>query len=177
MVGMQRAAKILHQLLLRESGYRSLTEAAYNHTPDTSHPWGWIPVIQTTEVHAGLLTTYRFHPIPLHDHPNSCGAQVVIRGRIKVQRFNLLQSVETSQTLAQVERLHTISLCVGDSDGHTATSGNIHQLEAETPRCLLLCLYTPPYEERTRSWYVPADPLACQLPIQLVRRVSRQPYR
>jgi hypothetical protein len=172
--GLQRAAENLHQLLLRESGYLSLTEAAFEHNPDVAHPWGWIPIIQTPGVHAGLLTTYRFHPIPLHDHPNSSGGQLVIRGRIKVQRFNLLQSEETSQSLAKLERFRSITLCVGDTDGHTATLGNIHRLETETPRCLLLCMHAPPYEERKRSWYVPVDPLAYEMPTQLVRRVSRK---
>jgi hypothetical protein len=175
MAEMQRAAEHLHQLLLLESGYLSLTKTAFELNPDLAHPWGWIPIIQTPEVHAGLLTTYRFHPVPLHDHPNSNGAQLVIRGRVNIHRFNLLQSKETSQSLAKLERLSSNTLSAGDTDGHTATSGNIHRLETETPRCLLLCVHVPPYEERQRSWYIPVDTLTYQKPTQLVRRVSRQP--
>jgi hypothetical protein len=172
---LQRAAEHLHQRLLHESGYLSLTESAFALNPDIAHPWGWIPIIQTLGVHAGLLTTYRFHPIPLHDHPYSNGAQLVIRGRVKIHRFNLLQSEGSSQSLAKLERLRSITLSAGETDGHTDTSGNIHGLETETPRCLLLCMHAPPYDKRIRSWYVPVDPLAYQMPTQLVRRVGRQP--
>jgi hypothetical protein len=172
---LQRAAEHLHQRLLGESGYLSLTKAAFELNPSVTHPWGWIPIIQTPGVHAGLLMTYRFHPIPLHDHPNSSGGQLVIRGRVKVHRFNLLHSEETTQSLVKLERFRSITLSVGDTDGHTATLGNIHRLETESPRCLLLCMHAPPYDERKRSWYVPVDPLAYQMPTQLVRRVGRQP--
>jgi hypothetical protein len=167
--------KQLHLLLQRENGYLSLLKAAFEVTPDIAHPWGWMPLIQTPGVSAGLLTTYRFYPVPLHDHPNSGGAQLVIRGLVKVHRFNLLESEETSQSLVKLKRLSTVTLSAGDADGHTATSGNIHRLETETPRCLLLSMHTPSYEERKRNWYVPVDPLAFQIPIQSFRRVSRPP--
>jgi hypothetical protein len=173
-VGLQTAVESLHQSLLQQSGYATLIETAVARNPVNAHPWGWIPLIQIPQLHAGLLTTFRFSSQPIHDHPCSSGALLVIRGRIRIHRFNSRDQGTYSQSILKLERLDSDTLSAGDTDGHTASLANIHQLENETSRCLLLCMHSPPIEERDRSWFLPVEPFAKQMATLLVRRVTRQ---
>ncbi len=174
-VGLRTAVESLHQSLLRECGYATLIETALTRNPDSANPWGWIPLIQIPQLHAGLLTSFRFSSQPIHDHPGSSGALLVIRGRIRIHRFNSQDPGTCSQSILKLERLGSDTLSAGDSDGHTNSLANIHQLESESSRCLLLCMHSPPFEERDRSWFLPVEPFAKQMTTLLVRRVNRRP--
>jgi hypothetical protein len=173
-VGLRTAVGSLHQLLLQQRGYSTLIETAIARNPDVTHPWSWIPLIQIQQLNAGLLTTFRFSSQPIHDHPGSSGALLVIRGRIRIHRFNYQDPGTYSQSILKLERLDSDTLSAGDTDGHTTNLANIHQLENETSRCLLLCMHSPPIDERNRSWFLPVEPFPRRMPTLLVKRVNRR---
>ena len=47
----------------------------------------------------------------------------------------------------------------GDKSVYTHSWGNVHDLQAESPVCILLNLVLGPHAEIQRSWYFPVSPL------------------
>lgn len=107
-----------------------------------------------------LVKLRRHARIPLHDHPGSRGGQVVLSGAVRLRQFDP-DPVERSEgsRLAVLRLLSDRVLGEGGTGVYTETQGNVHDLEAMSPVCVLLNLVLAPFPVHTRSWYFPVSPL------------------
>ncbi len=96
--------------------------------------------------------------IPLHDHPDMSGCMRCSEGRVVVRNFTLIQR-PAPQDRVLLRQESVIPLVPGMAGTLTSTTGNIHDLVAES-FTRLIDVFTPPYdgERIRRSRWFKLDP-------------------
>jgi hypothetical protein len=121
--------------------------------PRERQPWGWYPLIDTPILRVGLISLYRFFSIPLHDHPNAYGVHKVVSGKMRIRQYQFAPDLDRHHTLVSLERVSDRVLVKGESSTFTPSFRNLHELESDSSRCVVLSMMVNPYRPQDRSWY------------------------
>ena len=136
--------------------YRRALLQAETCQPST-RPSRFQPLVETKRLRLGLLTLFRFSRVPIHDHPGAYGAQIVLVGRARVQQYDRLADQGPRSRLARLERRADRVLGANQGAAYTPKRLNIHELQASTPRCVVLTLMVHRPTPERRTWYFAVD--------------------
>ncbi len=166
----------LREWLVQRPAFSLALETALACAPCQAHPWRYQTMIDSPLLRAGLLTLFRFAPIPLHDHPGACGAQRVLFGRVQIERYDHSAGAGQSPRVVWLERTAEQDFTSGGSASFHRGSGNLHQLKSLTARSVLLSVLIRPHQDGGRAWYFPVNGF---LPSErgLYTRVKNHPRR
>jgi hypothetical protein len=96
------------------------------------------------------------HPVPIHDHPEGAGIQMVVRGRLAVQHYERGRAHRSSAKLASLRKVDDAVLGPGAWGWIDPVERNLHGLHAISPRCTVLdVIVSPAGAEQRRVWYFP----------------------
>lgn len=149
----------LETVLSDSEAYQYTVLAASVCLPEQNQPWRYHPLLDTSLLRAGLLTLFRFAPVPLHDHPGACGVQKVLSGKVRVGSYDFGHQTEGSRHLVRLDQRATREITAGESTCYHRQSGNLHELASIAPRSVLLSLTFRPHQPQQRYWYFPAHGL------------------
>ena len=148
-----RGAHRLHGELTVRRRYLDALRDASRFVPRDHQPWGWYPLIDTPVLRVGLICLHRFFSIPLHDHPNAYGAQKVLSGTVRIRQYQFIPDSDRQRTLVSLERVSDVVLVKEESLAFTPSFRNLHEMETDSPRCVVLSMVVNPYSPEDRSWY------------------------
>ncbi|MCB1758911.1 MAG: hypothetical protein KDI68_03905 [Gammaproteobacteria bacterium] len=171
------ARDILHDLKLHPEFHAAL-ETAITCNRQQTGSWHWCLLSNTPLLRIGLITVYRDTPIPAHDHPNSFGIQLVITGRARVRQYQPIEPMDRKHHLVSLEKISDSELGVHRSSVFTPEHRNIHEIEAVSPRTVLLSIMIHPYDPQERSWFFPttiADTVSPRLFSRIRKRADGGP--
>jgi len=147
---------LMHKLLMSSSMYRKLTNSSFNKLARTKY-WGWKSLHEDNLGKVGLFSIYKDTPVPLHDHPGTCGVMMVLDGEVEVERYSLADKYQDSASsgLVEMKKCERKLLRPFDVTWFEETEGNIHGFETKTDQCVLLKMQLPLIPDKSRSWYFP----------------------
>lgn len=147
---------LMHKLLLSSGIYRGLVNSSFSKMMRTKY-WGSRTIHEDELGKVGLLSIYKGTPVPLHDHPGARGVLMVLDGKAELERYNLMEKYQDSQSsgLVEMESCERRVLKPFDVTWFEETEGNIHGFEAKTDQCVLLKIQMPVQPVSSRSWYFP----------------------
>ena len=148
-------ANRIHSELRNRRQYLIAVESASRFIPNSSRHWGWSILLDTPALRIGLISLHRSHPIPLHDHPGTHGVLKVISGSLRVQQYQLLPGSGHHHSIVSLQRISDSVLKKSECSTFSPSCQDIHALEADGCRCLLLDILLNPYKPEERSWYYP----------------------
>lgn len=146
---------LMHSLLMSTATYRDLVNSSYRRLTRTKY-WGWKSVYEDELGQVGLFSIYRTAEVPLHDHPGTCGALMVVEGELEVERFTLNEQYRQCHEsgMVELERYDRQTLKPFDITWFGPDEGNLHCMQAMTEQCVLLQVRLPK-SASDRSWYFP----------------------
>lgn len=142
-----------HQNLLHLPAYQKLVDEAHK-AETTNGLWVANDIYQDKHIHVALLTVFRGQPLPFHDHPDVSGMLLIISGETRAIHCNVTASDEDAQT-AELAVILDRTLGTGQVGSFSANNGNIHGLEPQSDKCVILVAHTPPYNHKLQSFYFP----------------------
>lgn len=147
---------LMHTLLMSTSIYRENVNSSFQRMARSKY-WGWKTVYEDSLGKAGLFSIYDNAPVPLHDHPGSRGAIMVIEGEVEVDRYDLHESSRHHQGsgVVELERYDTTLLKPFDITWFGKDEGNIHGMRAVSGQCVMLKVQLMSVDAGDRSWYFP----------------------
>ena len=145
----------LHNKLNAFQKFQDAFMASNTSLPREHQPWRWYYLINTPLLQVGLITIYRFIPIPIHDHPGAYGVQRIISGKAHIRQYQHVSGIDPEQAIVSLKKVSDCKFAKDESATFTPLSGNLHKLESLTPRCILLSIMVHPYKPHDRSWYFP----------------------
>ncbi len=166
-------SELLSRCLKTEEFDHALS-AARNFVPKLGNPIFSTPLVATGFHRLSLLGIYPAKPIPLHDHPNASGAQMVLSGRALVRQYDTGPEVSGNSTLIYLQAALEREFGAADISSVTPGARNIHGLAAITDNAVLLSIQQPPCDRAGQSWFFPVDPLRWDKPLLLCHRVNRK---
>jgi len=141
----------LHEKLNAEDHYQQNLLTAKN---EPFHQYSLtLPLFKNTLLSANLVTIEKGRYLPLHDHPNSGGFMLVIEGNVNVLHCELDATATDTQTRLNI--LQTDVLQETETNWFTATKRNIHRIESNSERSVLLVIQTPALIKKQQSFYFP----------------------
>ena len=91
------------------------------------------PVVYEPQLHAGFVGIGVMSSLPIHDHPDSFGAAMLLQGQLQVDIFNMQSSVKTKNHKShcvELRRLRNDILLPGDISMVFPSQGNLHKLKS-----------------------------------------------
>lgn len=134
-----------------------------------------IPLFENTLMRVNLLALEPGKDLPLHDHPGSAGAMMVISGGISAmacEQTEKMDNTNYSRTLLTVTGRNILS--AGETGCFTQKQHNIHSFNALTERAVLIVVHTPPFAAIQQSFFFTVPPLQKVGSQILVQRVRAQ---
>jgi hypothetical protein len=117
-------------------------------------------------------------PIPLHDHPNAWGAQMILAGRALVRQYDTGPEASGSSTLTYLQAASEREFGVDDISIVTPGARNIHGLAATMGNAVLLSIQylscNAAGNGAVQSWFFPVNPLRRDEPLLLCHRVKKK---
>ncbi len=147
--------------------------AARNFVPEPGNPVFSTPLVATESHRLSLLGIHPGKPIPLHDHPNAWGAQMILAGRAFVRQLDAGPEALDRSTLTYLQAVSEREYGVEDISTVTPGARNIHGLAATKGNAVLLSVQHRPGSGAGQSWFFPVDPLHPDEPLLLCRRVKK----
>ena len=147
----------LEQALTSRQDFQHAVLSASVCLPQQERPWRFLPLLDMPTLRAGVLTLFRFGPVPLHDHPGAYGMQRVLSGRVRVGCYEQGVVSEESERLVWLARTAAHELSAGESSCYFPERGNLHELVSLSSRSVLLTMTIRPCREQERSWYFPVN--------------------
>jgi hypothetical protein len=152
---LERYSNSIEQFLVTACG-----ETGTADTNTRSHqPWGWSPMLESPDLNVGALTVFMDSDIPLHDHPGSSGLLIVLRGRVRVQSYQVASAGDLRQVQPlELEQTGNVELDEGQYISFGPSENNIHSLHAIDDDCVLFDVLFSPYQPAQRSYFMPVTP-------------------
>ena len=148
----------LHGTLQSHTQFQAAFQEAAACSPLEHYPWRFHLLAESALIRMGLLTIFRALPIPLHDHPDSFGAQCVLSGKVRVRQYDLKDGLEYSQKhVVTLRQTLDEELAIGFRSTYLSNHRNIHGLESVVPRSIMLSMMIHPPQESGGNWYYPAS--------------------
>lgn len=166
---------LMHTLLMSTSIYRENVNSSFRRIARSKY-WGWKTVYEDSLGKAGLFSIYDNAPVPLHDHPSSRGAIMVIEGEVEVERYNLHASSrhQHGSGLVKLERCDKLRLKPFDITWFGKEEGNIHGMQALSEQCVMLKVQLLSHHSGDRSWYFPVPDVDQDQEVIAARRIMSQ---
>ncbi|MET0118351.1 MAG: hypothetical protein ABW090_13070 [Sedimenticola sp.] len=149
---------------------------AQRQPPPLSTPWHYLQLYSSGIFRAGLLTTFRDTPVPLHDHPGGTGIQLLLKGRLEASVYSARRTQSANGRLVMLSHQDHARLGPGDHTLFTARH-NIHDLSSISSRSVLLSLQFKPEQAREKTFYYPVNPFLGNAEDILVYPAQRSPIR
>jgi hypothetical protein len=161
----------LDQQLRNFSAYRYSVQSVPQVNPGASD-WVWQELGEKSFQRAGMLTIFANAPMPMHDHPGTSGAALILHGSVRIKQFDI-KAVHDSDHRSMVELIKTNESIYhqGALASFFAERGNIHTLEAVSDCCAALCVHINAYDWSDRHWYFPVFPYTGYELVFLAHRV------
>ncbi len=146
---------LVHSLLMNTSHYRELVNSSFRRLTRTKN-WGWKAVYEDELGKTGLFSVYKNAPVPLHDHPGTRGAMMVVEGEVEVERFTLKEEYRrrNESGLVELQRCDKKVLKPYDVTWFGPDQCNVHGMQALTEQCVMLKVQLLQMKAE-RSWYFP----------------------
>ncbi|UCE90062.1 MAG: hypothetical protein JSW10_04370 [Pseudomonadota bacterium] len=143
---------------LREALFaRALTRDTSGARATSSLGWDWDELVSDETLCAGVLTVYRGKPIPIHDHPGSCGVLLVVDGVMGVREFRRADTTDSGASTTALRLVGQKRFAPAQHALITRGARNLHSVIAHSEACVVLDLLFSPYRESKRTWYMPLD--------------------
>lgn len=116
-----------------------------------------IPIYKDVDISAKLIALKPGNNLPLHDHPGSAGAMMVVSGDVRVvacEKKNDLNHSSCALTFVENKLLST-----GETSCFTKEQHNIHSLKTVSERAVLLLIHTSPFSINEQTYFFTASPL------------------
>jgi hypothetical protein len=164
----------VHAEYSRCASYADALALARTAAPSDKCPWLFQKLVETERTLSGILTLFRVSPVPMHDHPASHGAQLLLDGECRIRQYEPMQSFSDANRVVLLERKTDELLTRGDIAAYTPWLLNIHQFQPVTSRCHLFTFSVKPDTGIGRSWFFGINPLddGC---IRYYRRLPTDP--
>ena len=127
--------------------------------PDTNsnESSNWSRVLFADEhIKVGLQAVYLGNPIPLHDHPGSAGVVLVLSGAVNFQYANVIGSW-TNPGPIELRIARIRNRLPGQVCWFHAEDRNIHRVEANTDRAIILVAHLRQGDGGSRHMYFPVS--------------------
>lgn len=166
---------LMHTLLMSTSIYRGCVNSSFRRMARNKY-WGWKSVYEDKLGKAGLFSIYHNAPMPLHDHPGSRGAIMVIDGEVEVERFNQIETsrYHDASAVVELQRCDRVRLKPFDITWFGSAEGNIQSMLALSDRCVMLKVQLITDKAGDRSWYFPTNTVDHDEEIVTARRITSQ---
>ena len=152
---LQESITELYLNLMEYQKFHDTLDAANTCPPLENQPWNYHPLYNTSLLQVGLITLYRFIPIPLHDHPGAYGAQRVISGKVHIRQFHKPSDSEQKQSIVSLKTMTSHNLNKDESTTFQPDTANLHEMKSLSRHSILLSMMIHPCQPRERSWYFP----------------------
>jgi len=122
-----------------------LSRIKFNIPAHIKSPYQWLPVYEDKQIHAGLLIMPEHGFIPMHDHPQTIGITLVIKGTPDIIQTDFGTSLQP----------HRRRLSPGEISFTFPSSRNIHGYENHQGSAALLSINIINYSDTrpSRHWY------------------------
>ncbi len=157
----------------QDTTLESLRRRAESFIPEPGIPVFSDQLLTTPYLRVSVIGLHPLRPIPLHDHPDQWSAQWVLKGRLRVRRFDIHDKQLSTDSLAMLTLLDANELGPGDNSMITPSSGNIHGLTAIGRSVVVLSVQTRPQIDRPQCWFIPVNPLQDPVPEMLCNRITK----
>ena len=170
-------SELLRRCLKSEEFDQALS-AARSFVPKPGNPVFSTPLDATGSHRLSLLGIHPLKPIPLHDHPNVWGAQMILSGCALVRQYDTGPEASGSSTLTYLQAASAREFGVDGISTVTPGARNIHDLAATTDNAVLLSIQHPSCSAAgngaVQSWFFPVNPLRRDEPLLLCHRVKKK---
>lgn len=143
--------------LERTGSFRELRRKAIGFEPIPGRPTLTETLWEEGPFRLSLIALNPRKPVPLHDHPYTWSAQLLLDGDLRITHFDLAPGSSQSPSMVYLEKTADSRLKAGDISFVTPDYRNIHALTAADANAVLLSIQYPPCTLRRQSWYFPAD--------------------
>jgi hypothetical protein len=169
---------VLHSKLLLNNGYqralvRAENEIIINHNLVTS-------LFENDFLRVNLISIKKERALPMHDHPGSSGAMMVISGKVHAIAFEEEKSADNTQSSNILTITDSKIASVNETGCFTEDQYNIHSIKALTNRAVLMVIHTPPFAANQQTFFFTANPLqkvGSQILVQPVRAQASEKFR
>ena len=149
--------KLHSQLLLYNEYQHSLkmisTETIKNHNLV-------IPLFTDDIFRVNLIAITPECSLPLHNHPGSSGAMMVISGNVRGIVCEQVDPVTTKKQMRSMLKVVENKIFIpNETSCFTKKQNNIHSIKALTNRAVALVFHTPPFSTNQQSYFFSATPL------------------
>ena len=145
----------LYLNLMEYQQFHDTIDAANSCSPLENQPWNYYPLSSTALLQVGLITLFRFIPIPLHDHPGAYGALRILSGKVHIQQYQHSTDTNQQQSIVSLKRVASHNLSRDGNAAFQPDTGNLHDIKSLSRHSVLLSMMIHPYQPQERSWYFP----------------------
>jgi len=169
---------ILHsQLLLNDEYQHALTRAGSEIILNNNLV---IPLFKNDFLRANLIAIQQERSLPLHDHPDSSGAMMVISGKVHAISCEQEKSTNNTHPGSILTITDSKLISANETSCFTQDQYNIHSIKALTDRAVLMVIHTPPFAPNQQTFFFTATPLqkiGSQILVQRVRAQATEKFR
>ena len=130
--------------------FAELVEIARGFTPSEERPSFSEILMEDEQCRLSLFGIHRFAPIPVHDHPGTAGALLVVHGRLQVRSYSM-EELAHKPSLVRLQCLSEETLVAGSVATIDCSVKYLHGLQAMNLNSICLALHTPPLVENQRA--------------------------
>lgn len=147
---------VLQQRLASWSVYQSaLSQAKFETFDDYSLS---LPFFDSHDIRLNLIAIEPGRALPLHDHPESAGITMVIKGQVQIVQceaeLKAEHSINSKSILTVVEnKIYSAA----QTSCHTSHQRNIHSMEALHERSVVLVVQPAPNDLQQKSYFFPVN--------------------
>lgn len=147
---------VLQQRLASWCIYQNaLSQAKYATFDDYSLS---LPFFESLDIRLNLIAIEPGRALPLHDHPDSAGITMVIKGQTQiVQCETELKSEQNINSKSQLTVIENKIYSVGEASCFTKNQRNIHSMEALNERSVVLVVQPAPNDMNQKSYFFPVN--------------------
>ena len=142
----------LHSRLLSNDKYLNYLETL--STDEMTNHNLVSPIFKSKTLSVNLIAIEPGFDLPLHDHPNTSGAMMVISGNVHCLACEHVEAANNShQSKALLKIAGNKHFQSNESNCFTPSKNNIHSFEALTERAILMVIHTPPTQDGHQSYF------------------------
>jgi len=175
----QLAMLTLYSQILNNSKHQHALERAKNEPIKNNNLV--ISLFENDFLRVNLVTIKPKGSLPLHDHPGSAGAMMVISGDVRTVVCEQIQPMDkTNQSKSMLNIIENKVLTTGESGCFTQEQHNIHSFEALSERAVLMVVHAQPFAPIQQSYFFTANPLqkiGSQMLAQRIRAQALHKFR
>jgi hypothetical protein len=129
--------------------------------PRSNYPWNYQLLAKDSDMQLDMVSYFGDYPTPIHDFSPLAGANIVVSGKLRMQRYaSVATSVSPHYPISKLRDMGTCVINTGEtfvlSPGADDT---IQEMEAVCGRCVVLRAWLVDDKSmRSNHWYFPISP-------------------